>query len=555
MGSRADGVGMAVARRLGVAAVVVVLTLTLLAGNVVVAGHQTVLDPDYVTETVAEEDGYAAIHAELIGDGVLPVETLGPLNGSGAEVLGEIAPPGYLQAQTETNVRNLYAYLHGNERELRLVVDTRPVKNRTGAVVADRVANTSARELATFAGVEPQSVGGIDVDSELLLGIGEDRETFRQARGQVRDQVRERVANGEESPAADREVNQTLRELQPTVRERFADVDTGFGDEVDTAAGELVGVYVDGLLSPDATYDEFQGELTAAKTSLGEALGETVQSRLDRRLADQIVPTDYLPAEARQPFLQLRAAVVLLDVLGWLLPLLAIAVAAQLWVLADDPGTPVMWTGVAGVLAGGPSYLLGSTAEGALADQLRAALPEVGADLLGVIVALAAGVFGTLSAQSLLLVAVGGVCAVGGGLVRFDVVEYPRDGGGGPGGNAPTGGKISDDGPAAGGITDDPTDGSDFGDDPVDEDTLDDAETDSGSDPLGGDATGDTGADSGSDPLDDPLGDDSGDAGVDEHSGDVGDVNDSGGDETDDPSGGDTDDSGDADVDDSESSR
>ena len=144
MSGGTDGVGMAVARRLGVAVVVVVLTLTLVTGNVVVAGHQTVLDPDYVTETVAEEDGYEAIHAELIGDGALPIETLGPLDGSAAEILGEIAPPEYLQSQTETNLQNLYAYLHGNDRGLRLVVDTAPVKNRTGAVVADRVADLVA---------------------------------------------------------------------------------------------------------------------------------------------------------------------------------------------------------------------------------------------------------------------------------------------------------------------------------------------------------------------------------------------------------------------------
>ena len=485
MSGGTEGVGMAVARRLGVAVVVVVLTLTLVTGNVVVAGHQTVLDPDYVTETVAEEDGYEAIHAELIGDGALPIETLGPLDGSAAEILGEIVPPEYLQSQTETNLQNLYAYLHGNDRGLRLVVDTAPVKNRTGAVVADRVANTSARELASFAGVEPESVGGFDIDSELLLGIGEDRETFRQARGQVREQVRERVADGEESAEADRRVNQTLRELRPTVRERFADVDTGLGGEVDTAAGELVGVYVDGLLAPNATYDGFQANLTTAKTRLGEALGDTVERQLDRRLADQVAPTDYLPAETRQPFLQLRAVVVFLDVLGWLLPLLAVAVAAQLWVLADDPGTPVMWTGVAGVLAGGPSYFLAGVAESALAEQLRAALPEVGADLLGVVVALAAGVFGTLSAQSLALAVGGGVCVVAGALVRFDVVDLPGDGGDGPGGDDS--------------ITVGPADDLDGGTDDYSDDT-DDHETDdttSGDnhetdDTTGGDDTDDT---------------------------------------------------------------
>lgn len=436
--------GMSAARRLGVAAVVVVLTVTLFAGNVVVVGHQTVLDPDYVTETLAEEDGYEAIQTELTGQGTLPIGETGPLPGSGTEIVGRILTPEYVQSQTEANLGRFYAYLHGNERQLRLVVDTGPLKNRTAVVVSETVENTSARELASFAGFESREIGGVAVD-ETVLSMGEDEAAFRTARSRVRERVRERVADGEQSPEADRRVNETLRQLRPAVRERATDVDTSFGGEVDREAAGLVAVYVDGLLAPSADYEEFRANLTAQKAELGETLGVAVRDRLDRTVPDQLAPTDFLPAELVRPLIRLRAAIVFLDVLGWLLPLLSVAVAAQLWLLSDDPGTPVLWTGVAGVLAGLPGLAVGSVASGAVTDRLRTAAPETGEAVVGVALALVEGVFGTLSAQSLALVVGGGVLAVAGGLVRGGVVDPPELSGGDSDDSAGLSGGDSDD--------------------------------------------------------------------------------------------------------------
>lgn len=403
---------------------VVLLTLTLFGGNVIVAAHQTVLDPGYVTDTVDETDGYAALHAELTGEGTLPVGDTGSLPPFASGLAGEILTPEYLQTQTERNVENLYAYLHGNDDRLRLVADTGPLVNGTERAVAGAVRNTSASELAAFAGVESTAAGGVELETETLLRVGEDRETFRSTRGTVRERVRERLAEAGSEPS-EREVNETLLALRGELRDRYGTVDTGLGESVDTAAGEYVVVYVDGLLTPSAEYDRFAQRLETRKGALADAVGAAAADRVDEALPRRLVVTDYLPAEGRRSFVRARAAFVFLDVLGWLLPLLALALAGQIWVVSEQPETPVLWTGVAALLAAAPGFLLGRVADGAVRDAVTEALPETGATLGETVVAFVGGFFGTLAAQSLALLLVGVLATGLGAAVRLDLVDVP----------------------------------------------------------------------------------------------------------------------------------
>ncbi len=499
--------GMSLVRRLAVAVVVVCLTLTLFTGNVLIAAHQTVLDPGYVTDTVESEDGYEAIHAEVVGNGTLPIgdgETLPPF---ALDLVGRIVTPEYIQNQTEQNVERLYGYLHGSESQLVVAVDTRPLKQRTETAVAATVRNTSAREIAEFAGVETQEVQGVSVSTELLFGMEESQSNFQSARSEVRDVARERaldrlvqrqfdvlppdrllplviedydsdeytdeekrelVAEREsEIRAALRErtveqrgdeidalVSQLLNESRPELKSRFGGIETGFGSGVDTEARDLVGVYVDGLLAPNVTYDEFDAALTREKAQLGDELGAAARNRLDTAAPDRLVVTDVLPAEGRRAFVRARAVVVLLDVLGWLLPLLALALAGQFWVVADEEGTALLWTGVSGLAAGGGGLALGSVVGTAVSERARSALPDTGTKVAEVVLSVIGGVFQTLSTQSLLLLGGGVVFALVGGLARFDVIDLPwgGGGGGGAGGEAgPRGDDGEDDGDSASG--------------------------------------------------------------------------------------------------------
>lgn len=469
---------MSIARRLGVAAVVVALVTTLFAGNVVIAAHQTVLDPGFVTDTLDEENAYEAIHEQVLSDGSLPVgdaETLPPF---ASDLAGEIVTPGYIQSQTEANIDRTYGYLHGSRDSLVVVVDTEPLKERTDDAVAAAVQNVSARELADFAGFDGGSLDGVPVDSSTLFALSDGPESFSDSRTEVRSVARDRLltrlvdsqfeqsSNDEllelviddynsddyteeekEQLVADREseirtalreqieaergeeiddtVTTLLNQSRSDLKSQYATFDTGFGSEVDSAAGDLVGVYIDGLLTPDVTYDEFSSELNATKADLGSAIGDVARERLDEQVSDQLVLSNQLGTEARENVVRARASIVLMDVLGWFLPLLALVLAGLIWVVSDAVETAALWSGVAALLAGAPGYaattLFGSQVE----QNVQSAFPEDQTALADVAVGLISDTLSTLSAQSLLLVVAGAVLALVGGAVRFGVVDLP----------------------------------------------------------------------------------------------------------------------------------
>ncbi len=469
---------MSIVRRLGVAAVVVALVTTLLAGNVVIAAHQTVLDPGFVTDTLEEENAYEAVHEEVLSNGSLPVgdsETLPPF---AADLAGEIVTPGYIESQTEANIDRTYGYLHGSRDSLVVVVDTKPLKERTGEAVAAAVQNVSARELAAFAGFEGASLEGVPVNSSTLFSLSEGPESFSDSRAEVRSVARDRLltrlvdsqfdqsSNDEllrlvvedynsddyteeekEQLVADREseirtalreqieaergdeidstVETLLNQSRSDLKSQYATFDTGFGSDVDSAAGDLVGVYIDGLLAPDVTYDEFSADLNATKADLGTALGDVARDRLDEQVSDQLVLSNQLGTEARENVVRARAGVVAMDVLGWFLPLLALVLAGLIWVVSDAVETAVLWSGVAALVAGAPGYVAATLFGPQVEQTVRDSFPEEQAALADVAVGFLSSTLGAFSAQSLLLAVAGAVLVVVGGAVRFGLVDLP----------------------------------------------------------------------------------------------------------------------------------
>jgi hypothetical protein len=485
---------MSIARRLGVFAVVVCLTLTLLAGNVVVATHQTVLDPGFVTDSLAEEESYEVIHEEALSNDSLPIGDAESLPPFADNIVGQLITPEYIQSQTESNIERAYGYFHGSEDELVLVVDTRPIKDRADDAVASAVENTSTRELAEFAGFESGSFSGIDVNSSVLFGLSEGPEEFSQSRQEIRTVARDRLLDrlvdarfeqssndellslvidnydseeytdeekaqmvsereseiraalrkeleAERGDEIDQTVTTLLNDSRSDVKAEYTTFDTGFGEEVDTAAGDLVGVYVDGLLAPDITYEEFSTELNAEKSELGAALGDAAQDRLDEAVADQLVLTDQLDAETKRNLVRARATVVLMDVLGWFLPLLALVLAGLIWVVSDEIETAALWTGVSAILAAVPGYAGGILATNAIQTQVSNAVPEEQAAVGDLAVGLVTQTFGTLSSQSLFLLIGGVLLTIAGAAVRLGLVDLDDSGGfDGSGGGSDFGG-------------------------------------------------------------------------------------------------------------------
>jgi hypothetical protein len=194
---------MSLPRTLGIVLVAGLLTVTLASTNVVVAGHQTVLDPGFVIDTLEEEDAYAEFDnatQQALAERA-DVDTNGSL---AAGVVEEAVTEAYIKRQVDRNIRNGYAYLHGNEPTLNLTVRTRPVVENASAAVERRISNASVQRLLNQTGAEIGFDRG-PINRSMFTRMDEGPEEYRAVRSELRDNLRE--------PALDRAVNESYQRV------------------------------------------------------------------------------------------------------------------------------------------------------------------------------------------------------------------------------------------------------------------------------------------------------------------------------------------------------
>jgi hypothetical protein len=461
--------------RLAVFVIVVLLLLTSLTGNAVVASQRTVLDSGFVTNSMAEEDAYTTLHETVLSDGEFPfAEGETELPPFAADIASRVVTPAYLQNQTEGNVRRGYAYLHGDREELLLAVDLRPVKNRTPDAVADVVRNTTVRELVEQVGIGNVSPPGVPVNTSLVLSLTEGPESYDEARERFREALRaeaisqivntsyqslnddqrlglviddynpdeytaeekdQLVSEREDDIRAvlrqritenqgdeiDRRLQEQLNSSRQTMKDSLADPDTGTSEEIDAAAGDLLGVFVDGLTAEDPDYATFDRRLTTAKDDLAPALGSYAESELDQQLPDRLVLTEDIGPDAREQLSSAREAIGIVDLLGVALPAAALLLIGLLALVSRSAGVTAMWTGVAAVAGGLPVFLGAQMAGDRLTAAVAEAAPEseAGQTLADLGLAVVERFLGTVEAQSLALVALGLVLTAAGIALRL----------------------------------------------------------------------------------------------------------------------------------------
>jgi len=460
--------------KLAVVAVVVLLTTTVVAANAVVATHRTMLNPDFVTGTLEDENGY-----ELLDDAVqqavassLQSEASGSSGlGSSDVVTGVVdraVTRDYVESQIDRVIVRLYAFLHGERQELTLPVRTDPVVERVPPAMEAEMENTSLSTLLEATGTDPRngsalgegSLGSAGPSVSELARMERNRSSYREVRSEFRAAIRERAiaeaANRTYRNASDdrllalvvedydpdayseaekeRMVRDRESEIKAALRERVrADRSDRINETVDErlgslaaesttdedpgnvtqAGGNLQAVLVQGLAG-DMSYSTFDRKLTAAKGDLGRQLGERFQGNLDEQLPATISPTENVDADTRQQFDRAQRVVGIVDALGVALPLAALALVGLLWWLTRSPSTVATATGGSLLVAGLPAWLGAEWAANrarTFVAENAADAPEAGRELA---LGFAEAVTGTIAAQSLLIGLVGaGLLAVG----------------------------------------------------------------------------------------------------------------------------------------------
>lgn len=454
---------MSLARKFAVVVLTVLLTSTLVTGNLLAAAHLTVLDPGFVQNSVEEEGGYEIVEDATVAAADEQVQNLE----TGSANIGAIVDTetlvrdsidqSYLQGETESNVDQLYAYLHGNSETLDLSVDTGPLKTDIEAAIESQIQDATVVELLDATNTDLDAIAGSDLpvefDQATVEQMTASQSGYQAVRQDIRQQIREEVldtlvqqaweetSNDEklalvipdydprdyseaekERMVADREseIRTALRER--IVEERGDQIDQGIderlaeaneqlapeptGDEgpIEAATIEMQAAFVAGLTT-DMSYEEFRTDLDEAKAGAADAVGDRAGQQLDQELEDEIALTDGMDAGTEQALAQGQTAVTWLDRLAIIVPLLALVLVGLLYFVTRSGQTVASSLGFALVAAGLPIYLslgfLQSMVEQSVENQLTSGDPgelvEAGADLALGIVGQLFGRVGTVS--------------------------------------------------------------------------------------------------------------------------------------------------------------
>jgi len=448
---------MSLARKFAVFVLTVLLTSTLVTGNLLVAAHLTVLDPSFVNEAVEEEGGYEIVEdvAVQAATSEVPPEINETVDTE--TLVRDSVSQAYLQRQTERNIQRLYAYLHSDTDTLNLSVDTRPLKENASKAVEAQVRNATIAELLEQTGTELPG----PVNQSTVERLTANESSYEGVRSEFRQRVRERVLDEavakaynetsndeklylvipdydpreyteeekaqmvadneteirtalrdrieeERGDEIDEQVDTTLAQVNET-----ATANTTGSDGVEAAALSIQSTFVEGLTNTNMSYDEFQSDLNASKAQAAQAAGNQTRATLDDQLSNQLDLTEAMGPEATQGLEPVRTGVTWLDRMAIILPVLALLLIGLVYFATRSVQTVASSLGFGLLSAGFPIYLalgfLQSFAEQTVNEQIATMegdteMLRTAADLL---LGLLGQLFGRVGAVSLAFVAAG----------------------------------------------------------------------------------------------------------------------------------------------------
>lgn len=473
---------MSIARKIGLSVLSILLVTALASANVVLAAHQTVLDPEFTKETLAEEEVYGELQTtmtETVTNGSA-TSSLGGGDGDNgsladggetvlAAVVDEAISEAYVRSQVNANIDRTYAYLHGNREEFTLAINLVPVKENVTEAIEEEIRNRSVATLLERSGVE-LSVGNQTVDADLIERMTANASAYQGAKADFRESVREEVVSGlvdttyenatnderlalviddyDSDDYSEDEKAQLVDERESEIRAAMREqIEDERGDEIDQLIEEQLDVLREAAtnresdpetetgaaalavqetfvraLTTDMDYETFDAELQSAKADLAAALSDRLADQLDENVPDRHDLTEGMNEEGTQALETAATAVQWLDWLAVLLPIGALGLVGVGWWASRSVASFTAMVGNAALWAGLPTAIGTEIAR----DRLHSLVGDVGGPLADVLITMFDRTLGTLGAQSIALTAVGaGLLAVSIGL-RYGLFDGIR---------------------------------------------------------------------------------------------------------------------------------
>ena len=313
------------AKRIAIVLIGIVLLATVAGANVTVAADRTVLDADYVIDSMEDEDLFAqeadSFRSEVANqvragtDGLNLPPGIELVDFDPEVTAEESVSDSYVREQMAGNIERLYAFLHGDRDDIPFVIELGPVKDG----IADSVTESAAVDTPVLVGESSENI-----EAERVGALEEDEESFEDAQMDISQEQAESMKADIESDVQamdySSELTQALIDLQFTV--------------VDGLSGEL-------------TYEEYTEQLESDERAVEAALGTEAVAGIDDTMTVGEEGED--PSEA---FSQIADVVQLVSTLALALPVLALVLVGVLGVVTRSVRRTAFTGGLAVLSAG-----------------------------------------------------------------------------------------------------------------------------------------------------------------------------------------------------------
>lgn len=455
------------------------------AANAVTTAERTVLNADYVTDQAESTGAYDSIRDTTIDTVVDRMENANLSEGqqllqagNGADtrrLVADAITEEYIEEEAGENIRELYAYLHGEQDSLGLEIDMQPLKDNLAdsfaAQLEEKNTSTLVEEFGPDSSETPVPIDGslveqmrsgpegyeqarlefrvdlgfevTDNDEKLVL-IGEDprqyseeeKEQIVQNREQeIRDAIRQEIQDSSSElstrvreevqerrgAAKDRICGATVDELNPDAGQEVCSPlyedssDTTHLDNVTYAAVQLQYVIVDGLTRQKVqySYNRFNTDLTQSEEHLSTETGDLARDRIEQEVPDTLNATDQFGADTTNRFESARTAIGTIDTLYLVLPVVALLLVGLAFVVTRSLETTATFTGIVLTLVGGLFLVVATVLGDRVVSEVESTMQNGdAAGFADIVVALIESVLGVLATQSTVLLVVGIVLIV-----------------------------------------------------------------------------------------------------------------------------------------------
>jgi hypothetical protein len=437
---------MSAGRKAGLVVLALLLVTTVGTANVVMTSERTVLNAEFVDQSLAEENGYSQLEDATVDAVADRVEAANPAGSdqipsaiqnsiNTTEIVDDAVTAEYIRGQARANLFRLYDFLHGERPDLALRVDLVPLKDGLASAVGDQVSDvdisTLVEEYAPTGGDIPIEVTGERVrkmrssqsgyqevranfrdevrqlvldrlvdeafqrasTDELLVLIGEDPRQYTEAEkarivdereGEIRQALRERIKQ-EDDGRLSQAIDEELAERAQQAKDRVRQQTreaTSQYSENVTGAAIDLQVAVIDGLATDTSYEEFSPRIDAAEQTLANEASRLAAAQIDQEVSDNISVAEELSAQDREQLTTLSNRVQQIDTVNSALPIAALLIVGLIYLLTRSIGTTALTTGISVGLVGIATFAGTTIAGGPVTDTIRNQVSGEGAEAI-----------------------------------------------------------------------------------------------------------------------------------------------------------------------------